>query len=167
MSIFELPTVSREIDGQTYTCKLFTAEVGLGLLERLGPIVGVSLASLPSGDFKGAAETLAQQIQQGNLVHLAKDLLRSVSIGEKKIDVDTPHQTDKTIPFNYYFAGKYGLLSKIAAFVIEVNFPDFFGGIKNALNDFKQGRAGSQSPSPNSCDETGQSSKSGSAEKPA
>lgn len=130
-------TQERVIDGVTYVCSQFPATKGLKMLHRVGRFISGPLSAL-AGDMKPgqkvtamdlSTETLGKAIQaffescdEATFENTVKDLLTSTT------------RDGKPVNFDIDFAGQLGHLMKVLAFVLEVNFKDFFSGIGGLKN---------------------------------
>jgi hypothetical protein len=120
------------IDGDEYAISLFPAGQGLKLLSKLTGLLGGPLAKLAegpeaegaedSGQLLGAAmASLCENLEKTDVVALVKELLSVVQVNGQKL------------PFDTHFAGKYGPLLKVVKEVVEHNYSDFFGALRNAV----------------------------------
>jgi hypothetical protein len=125
-------TQERDIDGVHYVCSQFPATKGLKMTHRLGRFISAPLSAL-AGDMKPGmkltqadfgAETIGKAVQsffescdEAIFESTVKELLTSTT------------RDNKPINFDIDFAGQLGHLLKVLAFILEVNFKDFFSGI--------------------------------------
>lgn len=125
-------TQERNIDGIAYVCSQFPATKGLKMLHRVGRFISGPLSAL-AGDLKPgqkvsaldmSTESLGKAIEaffdscdENTFENTVKDLLTSTT------------REGRPINFDIDFAGQLGHLMKVLAFVLEVNFKDFFSGI--------------------------------------
>lgn len=125
-----IETKTKQIDERSVTVSQFPARKGLKIKLHLAKMIAPGLASA-TGILTGGLETdfdskvLAFAIGQlvdslGNdatVDFIVKELMQGTRLDDKEI-------TDSL--FDMEFAGDYGLLYKIIAFILEVNYGSFF-----------------------------------------
>lgn len=138
-----LETRNKVIEGREYSVTQFPARRGFALKARLAKLLGPAVAelfsavkggdaeSLMSADIDmaivgGAIRRLLEGVDESNMLELVLSLLSMTRVDGKEI-------TEQV--FDMEFAGKFSELYKVLAFVVEVNYGDFFGsnGIGRAL----------------------------------
>lgn len=125
-------TQERVIDNVKYTTTQFPATKGIKMMHRLGKFISNPIAKLagmvkPGSkalDSEVSAEVLGQAVQaffescdEATLELTVKELLTSTT------------RDGRPIVFDSDFCGQMGHLFKVLAFILEVNFKDFFSGI--------------------------------------
>jgi hypothetical protein len=116
---------SKTIDGVNFTVTQFPARrafaVQARLIKTLGPALGAAVGKGVGGevDLSAALQKLADNIEADTLVALAQELLASTRADGKELAGDAA--------FDMAFTGKLLTLYKVLAFLVEVNFADFFG----------------------------------------
>lgn len=125
-------TQEKIIGENTYTVTQFSATKSLKMLHRVGKYISGPLAKL-AGDAKpGSAminaeittETIGKAVQsffeacdENTFESTVKELLTSTT------------RNNKPLNFDLDFSGQIGELLKLVAFILEVNYKDFFSGI--------------------------------------
>lgn len=141
-----IETLEKEIDGVVYKATQLPAMRAVKLLNRLGRVLGPSLAKLggaiPSGgkladvdvsalDFAAigdAVATLFGSLDDATLEALLRDLLSGVSFeADGKAGVLFPDS--RTAAFDAHFTGRVGSIPRVALFAFEASF----GGFSDAL----------------------------------
>lgn len=116
---------SKTIDGISYTVTQFPARrafaIQARLIKTIGPALGAAVGKGLKGevDVAGALQKLADNVDPDALVALALELLQSTRANGKELGSDAA--------FDAAFSGKLLHLYKVLAYVVEVNFADFFG----------------------------------------
>jgi len=125
-------TQDKLIGENTYTVTQFAATKSLKMLHRVGKYISAPLSKLASEIKPGSTvmnseittETLGKAVQaffescdENTFEQTVKDLLTSTT------------RNGKPINFDLDFCGSIGELLKVLAFVLEVNYKDFFSGI--------------------------------------
>jgi hypothetical protein len=116
---------TKEINGHNYQCTQFSASKGLKMLHRLGKILGPSLSSLAGmnsenlqADMLGSAiGSLFANCSEAEFETTVKELLTTTTIDGRAINFDLD------------FAGDLGSLFKLLAFVLKVQYGNFFDGL--------------------------------------
>jgi len=121
MSIENMQTITREIDGDTWSINPFPATKGMGYIKRLLKVFGESFAALTTASteedaIQVAVKHLIENIDKDDVVGLVKDLLSGIEKNGAKVN------------FDMEFARRYGVLFKVTKFVVQENFGDFFTG---------------------------------------
>lgn len=125
-------TQEKIIGENTYTVTQFPATKSLKMLHRVGKYISAPLAKL-AGDIKpnasimnsevttealgGAVQAFFDSCDENTFEQTVKDLLTSTT------------RNGKAINFDLDFCGSIGELMKVLAFILEVNYKDFFSGI--------------------------------------
>jgi len=120
----------KQIDERSVSVTQFPARIGLKIKLRIAKMIAPGLASatgiLQSGleadfDSKVLAYAVGQLVDSmGNdatVDFIVKELMQGTRLDDKEIN---------DAVFDMEFAGNYGLLYKILAFVLEVNYGSFF-----------------------------------------
>jgi hypothetical protein len=129
-----LETQEKQIGDQTVYVTPFVARKSLSILHKLSSKLGPAIGELVKGaDTKEgltlgsnfdlsvispALEKLFTQLPEKEFMELVKDLLLSTRVGA--FDVSVPQN------FDVVFSQKFLFLFKVLAFVVQVNFSDFF-----------------------------------------
>ena len=117
----------KEINGCPYKCSLFASANGLKLLAELKGFFGPALGSTLGRNLDDAIARIGGGLTPDGIVQLMLRVLDQTTI-EEGGKIKSLGNRDV---FNLHFRGKYGEMFKVAAFVLEVNYADFFGEIKN------------------------------------
>ena len=126
-------SVTREIDGTTYTIKQVdpmtaVADVGRLLAKALGPAFAKAAAGVLASVGE-AAGLLFERLSADEIRTLVTKLLRGEGC--------TALWEGKTLPldglFDHLFEGKPFSVVKLLAFAIEVNYQDFSDGLRTLL----------------------------------
>lgn len=139
-----IQTKEKTIDGKLIAVTQFPARHGFKIKARLAKLLGPALASAAAavqGGNKGslleadvdiaalgaAVSTLVASLDSDSTLDLVMGMLTSTRMDGKEV-------TDSV--FDMEFAGNYATLYKVLAFVVEVNYGDFFGkgGIGNLVD---------------------------------
>lgn len=139
-------TKSRIIDGISFKVRPFPAIEALQLkaylLKTFGPAFGRAIGGLESSagadlkingaEISGAIQTLFSQLSESDFVALIQRMLKEVAC-------EIPDQSGKMVLVNMsedfsakldiVFQGKLFTIYPVILFVLEVNFPDFFGKV--------------------------------------
>jgi hypothetical protein len=140
-------TDKRAIGENTYSTTRFSVSdalsIKIDLLRLLGPAIGSALAGITFGkgletavNGKSLAEgiqQLFQQIDSNSFNDMLKRLLKNTQAeviveGKKKIIAFTDQNYE--IMLDIAFSGHIMDIYMVIGFILEVNFPDFFGQIK-------------------------------------
>jgi hypothetical protein len=141
-----IKTEEKTIDGVRYQVTQFPAMEALRVQTQLLKVAGPALAAIFSGVRSGdgakakmefspiflaaALEKLSDKLNEDELERLVLRLLAGARIMEQNGGpFDGPNGR---VLFNMHFAGKLATLWKVIAFVLEVNYQDFFDGLKVA-----------------------------------
>jgi len=122
-----LETKPLVIEEFTYDVTQFTATVGLDILSELMQLVGEGLGRTETGA-GDAAEALVRQLGKTK----ASDLIKRLVGMNVKINGQPMQGHDA---FDLHFAGEYKRLLTVVAFVLEVNFVDFFSDLKGWITE--------------------------------
>ena len=122
-----------DIEGDKYTIKLVSGEMGLNIQERLFgtflPSLGVAFDNFKSGfdrmfveDSPGAdlAVAIAANLPQLQMTGVIKELLNGCYCNGQEVDLD-------------HFRGKYGRMYILAGFALKENFGDVFPQVLKVL----------------------------------
>ena len=138
-------TQSRVIDGITYATAQFSATKGLKLMHRVSRFIAAPLGKMfAETDVKAMASTksIADFDLSGKAIGEAVQALfeacdeATFEATVKELLSNTTRDS-KPIVFDVDFAGKMAHLFAVLAFVLEVNYSDFFGGIAGAFRRIK------------------------------
>lgn len=143
-----IETVEREIDGVVYKCGQLPAMRAVKLLNRLGRVLGPTLAKLGAAlpatggklsdldlsrlDFAkvgDAVSLLFEKLDDETLEKLLRELLSGVSFEEPDGKIGPLFPDSRTLAFDQHFKGRILSVGRVAAFAFEVNF----GGFSDAL----------------------------------
>jgi hypothetical protein len=148
------PTRRKVINSKAVTVTQFPGMEGLRIWTKLIKMLGPSLSTmgkalggidlsggidqikfeniLSSGsiDFDKLFSSISEAIMQADLEEsiveeMVLRILSCTKVEGKEIDISV---------FNYIFAGNYGFLFKVIAFVLEVNYSNFLGGKDNSTH---------------------------------
>jgi hypothetical protein len=128
-----LKTEKRVIDGLEITTTQLPALRSLGLFNKLGKVLAPALSSIPDtfsfehtevASLAPAFVTIFGAMEAGEAQALACNILEStnVELDGKVISLTDPRMVDLV------FSGRLPTMFKAIAFVLEVNFSDFFKG---------------------------------------
>ena len=137
-------TKTKEIKGKTYQVTPFMAIEGLRLKAYLVKLVGPALGELAgnvngldseinSNSISKVIEKLTEALDENSFIALIKRLLQNVIVnwvdeeGGKKHAVAFAQDFETAL--NVVFQGELFSIYPVLAFVLEVNYPDFFGKI--------------------------------------
>jgi hypothetical protein len=126
-----------EIDGVTYSMNTLGAEAGFEALGKLSVLLAGPIAALGKGlegaDLSGGldmldlpAETLAEALSQLLLGLKGLEVVALAKCLTKGLQYQGADGKGGMVNFDQYFAGRYGLLIKILAWSIKVNFGSLF-----------------------------------------
>jgi len=130
-----LETKNKMINGREFQVTQFPGRYGLRLQARLARVFGAPLAALFKGAKKGMDSDLADldlekavvmlmdKLSEDELDDLVNRMLSQTRVDGKGI-IDNP------MVFDELFAANYSDLFKVLAFVVEVNFGNFFSALK-------------------------------------
>ena len=121
-----LETKTKEIGGQKYVVTTFPAGRAFELLYELKDALGESFGSLLSSSAESALARIGGKLNKQEAADLVLRLLELTSVGGTS-------EGFKRETFDAHFAGRIGHLFRVLAFVIEVNYEDFFGELKGAV----------------------------------
>jgi hypothetical protein len=116
-------TVQHKIDGLCYTSTKFAASTGLEIWPRITALLGAAFTrSIATGDMGGVTADVfvrvADRAMTDGLVPLVRDLMQRLKVDV--LDGDTGGG-DVLDQFDEHFAGEYGHLLRVCAFVIAHN----------------------------------------------
>ena len=144
MAMFQ--TKSKEIDGIEFKVTQFTATEAYGIKRKLTGIVAPLILSLLGNDTKkildadidmtklssavqNAFESLPENEFVGLLKRLTKNVEAHTTLNEKPVVLQLSDENH----FDLCFTGKTFTIYPLLIFVLEVNFPDFFGKVKGGI----------------------------------
>jgi hypothetical protein len=125
-------TQEKIINNNSYTVTQFPATKSLKMLHRVGKFISAPLSALAKDvqtskgimDQNISTETLGKAVQaffescdENTFEQTVKELLTSTT------------KNGKQLVFDIDFCGNMGELMKLLAFILEVNYKDFFSGI--------------------------------------
>jgi len=116
----------KTINGHEIEVVLFPGGPGFELLFELKNIMGESIGSLFGGEIEVAIAKLGGNLSKKEGLDFILRLLEWTYIDGRTQGVDK-------LFFDEHFAGRYGHLFKVIAFVTEVNFGDFFDEMRRGL----------------------------------
>jgi hypothetical protein len=125
-------TQDKIIGENTYTVTQFGATKSLKMLHRVGKFIADPLSKL-AGEIKPGAGIADQNITTETLGKAVQAFF--VSCNENEFEstvkelITSTTRNNKPINFEIDFSGQIGELLKVLAFVLEVNYKDFFSGI--------------------------------------
>ncbi len=131
MGVTEEPTFkseTRSIGEHEYKVVLFPAGRGFELLVDLKTILGESVGLLFSGQIEKAIAVLGGGMSKPEILSLVMRMLEFTFVTGHTGGFDKPF-------FDAHFVGAYGRLFKVLAFVVEVNYKDFFVEMRSGLNN--------------------------------
>ena len=123
------------IDNQQFTISLFAPTRALKLLARLTKLAGEGMAVMAKAGGKDAdplqllpeaVKIILSRLDEDEFVGLVKELMASVTVDKKLIN------------FDIAFQGRLGLLMKLLAKVIEVQFLDFYTALGESVQGVKE-----------------------------
>ena len=114
-----LEAQSREIDGKTYTVSPFVGEESVKIWTRLVKLLGPSFGSWSDVGMGAAVTKLCELLDENDFSAFVIRLLKSTRQNGTLIDRNV---------FNVVFAGELAHLFNVLAFVVEVNYGDFYKG---------------------------------------
>ena len=136
-------TKTKEIKGKSYQVTPFMAIEGLRLKAYLVKLVGPALGELAgnvdgldseinSNSISKVIEKLTEALDENSFIALIKRLLQNVIVnwvdeegGKRAVAFAQDFETS----LNVVFQGELFSIYPVLAFVLEVNYPDFFGKI--------------------------------------
>lgn len=145
-------THTKEIEGITFQVKPFPAVTALRLkmrlLKNLAPAFGqlmgsmngigngkISEVEIDGKEFSAALRQLFEVLDEAEFINLLKALFEEVSCeisdGNGKSVLVSFDKSNFDFAMNTVFQGKLFSIYPLILFVLEVNFPDFFGKIGN------------------------------------
>ena len=145
MAMFQ--TKSKEIDGIEFKVTQFPATEAYGIKRKLTGIVAPLILSLLgenstktmldanidmaklSGAVQNAFESLPENEFVGLLKRLTKNVEAHTTLNEKPVVLQLSDENH----FDLCFTGKTFTIYPLLIFVLEVNFPDFFGKVKGGI----------------------------------
>ena len=142
-------TKTKEIKGKTYQVAPFTAVEGLRLkaylLKLIGPALGELAGSVEGLDseINGAGlskviEKITEVLDENTFVALIKRLLQNVLVNwtdENGKKHAVAFAQDFETALNVVFQGELFSIYPVLGFVLEVNYPDFFGKIAPVIGE--------------------------------
>lgn len=146
-----IETVSKEIDGVTYRATQIPAMKAVKLLNRIGRVLGPTLAKLGGAvgaafapgrkltevdvsaidfsKFGEAVELLFEGLDDETTERILRDLLAGVSFEKPDGSVGALFPDSRTVAFDQHFTGRVLSVGKVALFAFETSF----GGFSDAL----------------------------------
>jgi len=125
-------TQEKIIDNVKYTTTQFPATKGIKMMHRLGKFISNPIAKL-AGMVKPGSKALDSEVSAEVLGAAVQAFFDSCDEGTFELTVKelltSTTRDGKPIVFDVDFCGQMGHLMKVLAFVLEVNFKDFFSGI--------------------------------------
>lgn len=118
---------SKEINGRKYTVSMFPAGTGFQIMFELKNALGPAVGSLIGDKAEMVLTMLGGDLSKEGALDLILRLLELTTVE------GTGEGLGVEDAFNNHFAGRYGELLKVLAFVVEVNFADFFAEIKSVI----------------------------------
>lgn len=115
---------TREIGGDVYTTALFPAKQGFKLLNRLKKTLGPAFGAWIGQQVENIVTLIGSDLSDDQMLQLVLDLFELTSVDKKEENRLAGPLTNGDV-FNSHFAGRYGRMFKVLAFVVEVNYPDF------------------------------------------
>lgn len=140
-------TQAREIAGVTYVVTQLGAKAGLRTLARVTKLLGPVAAGAGGGSMMGAIVEAVQRLDPNELIVLVEELEPTTKI-EKAIQSSGAKSIAVPLDVDSHFAGKVGPMLEWIAFVLEVNYADFFGEIVGKLGAATEAIRAVASPSP-------------------
>lgn len=130
-----LQTKDKIIEKRTYSVTQFPARHGFVLKARLAKLIGPAVAELFAALKGGSAESVMSADVDMSMIGGAIHKLLDGIDGEDALDLvlkllSMTRLDGKEISeqvFDMEFAGRFSELYKVLAFVVEVNYGDFFG----------------------------------------
>lgn len=136
-------TKTKEIKGKSYQVTPFMAIEGLRLKAYLVKLVGPALGELAgnvdgldseinSNSISKVIEKLTEALDENSFIALIKRLLQNVIVNwvdEEGGKHAVAFAQDFETALNVVFQGELFSIYPVLAFVLEVNYPDFFGKI--------------------------------------
>ena len=136
-------TKTKEIKGKSYQVTPFMAIEGLRLKAYLVKLVGPALGELAgnvddldseinSNSISKVIEKLTEALDENSFIALIKRLLQNVIVNwvdEEGGKHAVAFARDFETSLNVVFQGELFSIYPVLAFVLEVNYPDFFGKI--------------------------------------
>jgi len=134
---------TRSIGARSYTVAPLPAFKALDVFEMLSVVIGPAITALAaagqSGEVQPVAEALFKQLGGGKLRNLANQLLEGVLVEE------AGKTAMMTVGFDIRYAGQLFEVFKVMAFVVEVNYRDFFDGVVALIEKFFPEKGGGPS----------------------
>jgi hypothetical protein len=125
-------TQDKIIGDNSYTVTQFGATKSLKMLHRVGKFIAEPLSKL-AGEIKPGASIADQNITTETLGKAVQCFFTSCDENTFEVTVKdlltSTTRNNKPINFDIDFCGKIGELLKVLAFILEVNYKDFFSGI--------------------------------------
>lgn len=125
-------TQEKIIDNVKYTTTQFPATKGIKMMHRLGKFISNPIAKL-SGMIKPGSKGIDSDVSTEVLGDAVQAFFESCDENTFELTVKelltSTTRDGKPIVFDVDFCGQMGHLFKVLAFVLEVNFKDFFSGI--------------------------------------
>lgn len=131
-----VPTMQRTQDKligeNTYTVTQFPATKSLKMLHRVGKYISAPLSKL-AGNYKQGEKIIDQEIATDTIGKAVQSFFEACDEHTFETTVKelltSTTRNNKAINFDIDFCGNIGELLKVLAFVLEVNYKDFFSGI--------------------------------------
>lgn len=127
---------SKVIGGKNYTVPQLPTFEALDTFEALSKVLGPGIAALSSAGLEGNLEPVAvavfSRLGGGELRKLAMMLLKGVTVSLPAKNGEMAEMQVLQILATQY-AGKLFELFQVIAFAAEVNFADFFDGVRTLL----------------------------------
>ena len=107
-----------------------------------GPVTSLLNAKIDAGVLSGAVQDLFLQLDDNTFMDLLKRILRNTTAQLPAKDGKAPKMVafadadDAT--YNVVFAGHPNDMYKVMFFVLEVNYPDFFGKIREVIGNLSE-----------------------------
>ena len=141
-----METREKVIKDRRYMVTQLPALKALDVFEMLSSVAGPALAALatggPEAKIEAAAALLFSRLGGGKLRVLANELLASVEV------IDGGKKRSMLTGFDVEYAGRLWEVFEAMAFAVEVNFGDFYAGVRTLLASQTPAETASLSTSP-------------------
>jgi hypothetical protein len=139
-----METMQRTINGRIYSVSQMPTFKALDVFEILSATIGPGIAAIASlgldGDVTKVAEALFAKLGGGKLKALANQLLDGALVEENG-------KTSAMLTgFDLRYAGKLFEVFQVMAFVVEVNYKDFFDGVLTLLGGLRRAPPAEEAP---------------------